>query len=79
MCDGIQFSAADKSPGVANRYLAVIKSISPDSHIIARLDDKRQILFNVGEHHLFDLGYLHNTGEWIWLYASIPTKRSATP
>src|SRR5271169_2841671 len=37
--DRIQFTAPDKSLGVANRDLAVIQSIAPDGHITARLDN----------------------------------------
>ena len=36
--DRIQFTAPDKSLGVANRDLAVIESIAPDGRISARLD-----------------------------------------
>lgn len=55
--DRIQFTAPDKSLGVANRELAVIESIAPDGHIAARLDDKRQIQFNPTKHPHFDHGY----------------------
>jgi conjugative relaxase-like TrwC/TraI family protein len=55
--DRIQFTAPDKSLGVANRDLAFIESISPDSRITARLDDKRRIEFNATEHRHFDHGY----------------------
>lgn len=55
--DRIQFTAPDKSLGVANRDLAVIESISPDGKIAARLDDNRQIEFNSAEHRHFDHGY----------------------
>jgi hypothetical protein len=41
--DRIQFTAPDKSLGVANRDLAVIESISPDGPISARLDNNRQL------------------------------------
>lgn len=40
--DRIQFTALDKTLGVANRDLAVIESISPDGRITARLDNNRQ-------------------------------------
>jgi len=53
----IQFTAPDKSLGVANRDLAVIESISPDGRVSARLDNNRQIEFNAGEHRHFDHGY----------------------
>jgi len=55
--DRIQFTAPDKSLGVANRDLAVIESISPDGRIAARLDDNRYIEFNSAEHRHFDHGY----------------------
>jgi ATP-dependent exoDNAse (exonuclease V) alpha subunit len=55
--DRIQFTAPDKSLGVANRDLAVIESIEPDSRIAARLDNNRQVEFNATEHRHFDHGY----------------------
>jgi conjugative relaxase-like TrwC/TraI family protein len=55
--DRIQFTAPEKSLGVANRDLAVIESISPDGRIAARLDDNRQIEFKAAEHRHFDHGY----------------------
>ena len=55
--DRIQFTAPDKSLGVANRDLATIESIGPDGRLAARLDDHRQIECNVGEHRHFDHGY----------------------
>jgi ATP-dependent exoDNAse (exonuclease V) alpha subunit len=55
--DRIQFTAPDKSLGVANRDLATIESICPDGHLAARLDDHRQIEFKAGEHRHFDHGY----------------------
>ncbi len=55
--DRIQFTAPDKSLGVANRDLAAIESIAPDGRITARLDDNRQIEFNASEHRHFDHGY----------------------
>src|SRR5271169_2736071 len=55
--DRIQFTAPDKSLGVANRDLAVIQSIAPDGHITARLDNHRQIEFNSNEHRHLDHGY----------------------
>ena len=55
--DRIQFTAPDKSLGVANRDLATIESIRPDGHLAARMDDHRQIEFNAGEHRHFDHGY----------------------
>src|ERR1019366_8395346 len=53
----LQFTAPDKSLGVANRDLATIESILPDNRLAARLDDRRQIEFNAGEHRHFDHGY----------------------
>jgi conjugative relaxase-like TrwC/TraI family protein len=55
--DRIQFTAPDRSLGVANRDLAVIESIAPDGHLTARLDDNRQIEFSATEHRHFDHGY----------------------
>ena len=55
--DRIQFTAPDKSLGVANRDLAVIESIAPDGRIAARLDNNRQIDFDPVEHRHFDHGY----------------------
>ncbi len=55
--DRIQFTAPDKSLGVANRDLAVIESIAPDGRLAARLEDNRQIEFNPADHRHFDHGY----------------------
>jgi ATP-dependent exoDNAse (exonuclease V) alpha subunit len=55
--DRIQFTAPDKSLGVANRDLAVLESVGPDGQIIARLDNNRRIEFNASEHRHFDHGY----------------------
>jgi conjugative relaxase-like TrwC/TraI family protein len=55
--DRIQFTAPDKSLGLANRDLAVIESIGSDGRISARLDSNRQIEFNAAEHRHFDHGY----------------------
>lgn len=55
--DRIQFTAPDKSLGVANRDLAVIESIASEGRIQARLDDNRRIEFNAAEHRHFDHGY----------------------
>ena len=55
--DRIQFTAPDKSLGVANRDLAVIEAIHPDGHLSARLDGNRQIEFDANEHRHFDHGY----------------------
>jgi len=55
--DRIQFTAPDKSLGVANRDLATIESVRHDGGLATRLDDHRQIEFNAGEHRHFDHGY----------------------
>ena len=55
--DRIQFTAPDKSLGVANRDLAAIESIAPDGRISARLDSSRQVEFSAQEHRHFDHGY----------------------
>ena len=55
--DRIQFTAPDRSLGVANRDLAVIESIAPDGRIAARLEDNRQLEFNPADHRHFDHGY----------------------
>jgi conjugative relaxase-like TrwC/TraI family protein len=55
--DHIQFTAPDKQLGVANRDLAFIESIGPDSHIAARLDNERRIEFSAEEYRHFDHGY----------------------
>jgi ATP-dependent exoDNAse (exonuclease V) alpha subunit len=55
--DRIQFTAPNKSLGVANRDLAVISSIAPDGRVTARLDNNHQIEFNASEHRHFDHGY----------------------
>ena len=55
--DRIQFTAPDKSLGVANRDLAVIESIALDGHVTARVDNSRQIEFDPSEYRHFDHGY----------------------
>src|SRR6202522_3458725 len=55
--DRIQFTAPDKSLGVANRDMAAIEAISPDGRLSARLDNNRQIEFNPNEHRHLDHGY----------------------
>jgi conjugative relaxase-like TrwC/TraI family protein len=55
--DKIQFTAPDKTLGVANRDLAVIDSMKPNGQIFARLDDGRQIEFDAATHRHFDHGY----------------------
>jgi ATP-dependent exoDNAse (exonuclease V) alpha subunit len=55
--DRIQFTAPDKSLGVANRDLAVIESIVPDGRVMAQLDNNRMIEFYTIEYRHFDHGY----------------------
>ena len=55
--DRIQFTAPDKSLGVANRDLAIIESVASDGLITARLDNHRRVEFNAQQHRHFDHGY----------------------
>jgi len=55
--DRVQFTAPDKSLGVANRDLATIESIHPDGRLSVRLDNNRQFEFNASEYRHFDHGY----------------------
>jgi len=55
--DRIQFTAPDKSLGVANRELAAIDAVHPDGRLSVRLDNHRQIEFDPSEHRHFDHGY----------------------
>jgi conjugative relaxase-like TrwC/TraI family protein len=55
--DRIQFTAPDKSLGVANRDLGTVQSIAPEGRIGIQLDDSRRIEFNAAEHRHFDHGY----------------------
>jgi conjugative relaxase-like TrwC/TraI family protein len=55
--DRVQFTAPDKSLGVANRDLATIEAIHPDGRLSARLVNNRQIEFNAIDHRHFDHGY----------------------
>jgi conjugative relaxase-like TrwC/TraI family protein len=55
--DRIQFTAPDKSLGVANRDLAAIEAIHSDGDLSVRLDNNRQIEFNPKEHRHLDHGY----------------------
>ncbi|HWY58053.1 MAG TPA: MobF family relaxase [Terriglobales bacterium] len=55
--DRVQFTAPDKSLGVANRDLAIIEAIHPGGRLSARLDNNRQIEFSAIEHRHFDHGY----------------------
>jgi len=53
----IQFTAPDKSLGVANRDMARIEAIHPDGRLFVRLDNNRLIEFNLNEHRHLDHGY----------------------
>jgi conjugative relaxase-like TrwC/TraI family protein len=55
--DRIQFTAPDRSLGVANRELAAIESIAPDGRLAARLEDNRRLEFDPADHRHFDHGY----------------------
>jgi conjugative relaxase-like TrwC/TraI family protein len=55
--DRIQFTAPDKSLGVANRDIAIVESIKPDGQVSARLDNGHQIEFDAASHRHFDHGY----------------------
>jgi len=55
--DRIQFTAPDKSLGVANRDMAAIEAIHPDGRLSVRLDNSRQIEFNPNRHRHLDHGY----------------------
>jgi conjugative relaxase-like TrwC/TraI family protein len=55
--DRIQFTAPDKSLGVANRDMAAIEAIHSDGRLSVRLDDDRRIEFNPKEHRHLDHGY----------------------
>jgi ATP-dependent exoDNAse (exonuclease V) alpha subunit len=55
--DRIQFTAPDKSLGVANRDLATIETVDPNGRLSAHLVNNRQIDFNPSEHRHFDHGY----------------------
>jgi ATP-dependent exoDNAse (exonuclease V) alpha subunit len=55
--DRVQFTAPDKSLGVANRDLATIEAIHPDGRVSARLENNRQIEFSPNEHRHLDHGY----------------------
>ena len=53
----IQFTAPDKSLGVANRDMAKIEAIHSDGRLFVRLDNNRLIEFNPNEHRHLDHGY----------------------
>ena len=55
--DRIQFTAPDKSLGVANRDMADDRGDPPRWSPVRRLDNNRQIEFNPNEHRHLDHGY----------------------
>ena len=55
--DRIQFTAPDRSLGIANRDMAAIETIHADGRLFVRLDNNRLIEFNPNEHRHFDHGY----------------------
>jgi conjugative relaxase-like TrwC/TraI family protein len=55
--DRIQFTAPDKSLGVANRDMAAIEAIHSDGRLSVRLDNDRPIEFNPKQHRHLDHGY----------------------
>jgi conjugative relaxase-like TrwC/TraI family protein len=55
--DRIQFTAPDRTLGVANRDMAAIEAIHPDGRLSVRLDNNRQFEFNPNEHRHLDHGY----------------------
>jgi conjugative relaxase-like TrwC/TraI family protein len=55
--DKIQFTAPDRTLGVANRDLAVIDSLDPSGRISARLDNSHRVEFDATDHRHFDHGY----------------------
>ena len=68
----MQFTAPDKSLGVANLDLAFVESITPDGRIAAQLDDNHRIEFNAAEHRHFDQGYAvtsHSSHERVLMHA----------
>jgi conjugative relaxase-like TrwC/TraI family protein len=55
--DRLQFTAPDKTMGVANRELAVIERLSPAGNLTLHLERGRRVQFNVAENRHFDHGY----------------------
>ena len=53
----IQFTAPDKSLGIANRDMAAIDAIHPEGRLSVRPDNGRQIEFNPNEYRHLDHGY----------------------
>jgi ATP-dependent exoDNAse (exonuclease V) alpha subunit len=74
--DRIQFTAPDKSLGVANHDLAIIEFIAPNGWITARVDNDRQIKFNASAYRHFDHGYAVTSHS---SQASPPTECLFTP
>ena len=55
--DRIQFTAPDKSIGVANRELGTIENISSEGNLTVRLEKGRTVELNPSENRHFDHGY----------------------
>ncbi len=55
--DRIQFTAPDKSIGVANRELGTIENISSERNLTVRLEKGRTVELNPSENRHFDHGY----------------------
>lgn len=55
--DRLQFTAPDKTIGVANRELGTIEHISPERHLSVRLENGRIVSLNATENRHFDYGY----------------------
>ncbi len=55
--DRIQFTAPNKSIGVANRELGTIDNISPEGHLSIRLEKGRTVEIDPSENPHFDHGY----------------------
>jgi ATP-dependent exoDNAse (exonuclease V) alpha subunit len=55
--DRLQFTAPDKSIGVANRELGTIEQISDENNLAIRLENGRMVEVNSLENRHFDHGY----------------------
>jgi ATP-dependent exoDNAse (exonuclease V) alpha subunit len=55
--DRLQFTATDKSIGVANRELGNIEQISPEGFLTVQLDKGRSVQFDPSQNRHFDHGY----------------------
>ena len=55
--DRLQFTAPDKSIGVANRELGTIENISAEGNLTVRLEKGRTVEVNPSENRHFDHGY----------------------